>query len=366
MFDFSVIFSGQYEVYIEFFTIFLLASCIHVAAGWIFKGAIAQANKTKGIWLGVVVHSMAKPIYLLIWAIAMSFFIQLLDRTDSQLLSMISTQGIRTIAFASVIAWFALRFVKESEARLTSASYSKHSKLDKTTAQAVSKLLNALVIIGTVLIVLPSFGVNIAHFVTFGAASTFVLGIAAQDMIKNFFGGFMIYFERPFKVGDWINSPDKNIEGTVEYIGWRLTRIRTFDKRPMYVPNSVFNSISVVNPSRMSNRRIKKIIGIRYDDAKKIPVILSDIKRMLTEHPGIDTKVTCFINVEDFGPSSIDCRLYVFSKTTVWTEFMQVQQDVLLRCNEIITGHGAEVAFPTTTLHVPETVPVELLEAKQE
>ncbi len=66
----------------------------------------------------------------------------------------------------------------------------------------------------------------------------------------------MIYFDRPFKVGDWIRSPDRQIEGTVERIGWRMTIIRTFDKRPLYVPNSVFSSIVVENPSRMLNRRI--------------------------------------------------------------------------------------------------------------
>ncbi len=91
----------------------------------------------------------------------------------------------------------------------------------------------------------------------------------------------MIYFDRPFKVGDWIRSPDRQIEGTVERIGWRMTSIRTFDKRPLYVPNSVFSNIVVENPSRMLNRRIFETIGLRYDDADKVPVIIDEVREML-------------------------------------------------------------------------------------
>ena len=91
----------------------------------------------------------------------------------------------------------------------------------------------------------------------------------------------VIYLDRPFKVGEWVRSPDKEIEGTVEEIGWRMTRIRTFDQRPLYVPNATFVSISVENPSRMRNRRIKETIGIRYDDADKMREIITDVVAML-------------------------------------------------------------------------------------
>ena len=104
---------------------------------------------------------------------------------------------------------------------------------------------------------------------TFGGVGGLIVGLAAKDLLSNFFGGMMIYFDRPFKVGDWIRSPDRQIEGTVERIGWRMTIIRTFDKRPLYVPNSVFSSIVVENPSRMLNRRINETFGLRYQDADK-------------------------------------------------------------------------------------------------
>lgn len=116
----------------------------------------------------------------------------------------------------------------------------------------------------------------------------------------------MIYLDRPFSVGDWIRSPDQEIEGTVEDIGWRLTRIRTFDKRPLYIPNSVFANIAVENPSRMTHRRIFETLGIRYTDINKMNTIVDAVKSMLTEHPEIDSKQTLIVNFDKFSPSSVD------------------------------------------------------------
>ena len=131
----------------------------------------------------------------------------------------------------------------------------------------------------------------------------------------------MIYLDRPFVVGDWIRSPDQEIEGTVEQIGWRQTRIRTFDKRPLYVPNSAFTHISVENPSRMLNRRIKETIGVRYDDASKLTLIIEDVKRLLNEHPDIDQNQVIIVNFNSFGPSSLDFFIYTFTRTIDWVTF---------------------------------------------
>ena len=171
-------------------------------------------------------------------------------------------------------------------------------------------------------------------------------------LLSNFFGGLMIFLDRPFGVGDWIRSPDRDIEGTVESLGWRLTTIRTFDKRPLYVPNAAFLSIAVENPSRMSHRRIYETIGVRYDDANQIQTIVERVKAMLEQHPDIDSSQTLMVNFNQFSPSSLDFFIYCFTKTTVWTEYHAVKEDVLLKAYELITHLGAEVAFPTRTLHL--------------
>ena len=104
------------------------------------------------------------------------------------------------------------------------------------------------------------------------------VGFAARDLLANLFGGLTIYLDRPFSVGDWIRSPDRQIEGVVERIGWRSTVVRRFDKRPLYVPNSVFSTVVVENPSRMTNRRIYETIGLRYDDARVVGAITDAVR----------------------------------------------------------------------------------------
>ena len=162
----------------------------------------------------------------------------------------------------------------------------------------------------------------------------------------------MIFLDRPFRAGDWIRSPDREIEGPVEHIGWRITRIRTFDKRPLYIPNSIFASVAIENPSRMFNRRIKETIGIRYDDIAVMDVITKDVTAMLKDHPEIDNKQMLMVYFNAFGPSSIDFFVYTFTKTTKWKYYHEIKHDVLIKISDIIARHGAEIAFPTSTLHV--------------
>ena len=87
----------------------------------------------------------------------------------------------------------------------------------------------------------------------------------------------MIFLDRPFSIGDWIRSPDREIEGVVEDIGWRSTKIRTFDKRPLFIPNSAFASLTVENASKMQNRRIFETIGLWYDDIDKVKLVLRPV-----------------------------------------------------------------------------------------
>ena len=158
--------------------------------------------------------------------------------------------------------------------------------------------------------------------------------------------------DRPFSVGDWIRSPDKEIEGTVEYISWRHTRVRAFNKNPIYVPNALFTSIVVENPTRMTHRRIKETIGIRYEDIGVMSVIVSEVKAMLQNHDEIDATQTLIVNFNTFGPSSLDFFIYTFTKTKNWVHFHEVKQDVLLKVAGIIERHGAQIAFPTQTVHI--------------
>ena len=312
---------------------------------------LAKTETTKNPWDDALVKSMQKPLSLFIWVLGITFGADIIQgHTDAAIFDAVPV--IRDVGVISSIIWFMLRFINRAEQNVTRDRKDKDDAIDATTIIAIAKLLRLSIIITGILVILQALGISITGLLAFGGIGGIAVGFAAKDLLANFFGGLMIIMDRPFSVGDWIRSPDKEIEGTVEYIGWRLTRIRTFDKRPLYVPNSVFANIAVENPSRMTNRRIKETIGIRYEDADKMADIVSDVKDMLKKHEEIDSTITLIVNFDAFADSSLNFFIYTFTKTTEWIRFHEIKQDVLLRILKIIDSHGAECAFPTTTLHV--------------
>ena len=153
------------------------------------------------------------------------------------------------------------------------------------TYEIVVRILKILVVVITALIIMQEIGLSISGLLAFGGVGGLIVGLAAKDLLSNFFGGMMIFFDRPFRVGEFIKSPDRNIEGIVEKIGWRLTVVRTFSKNVLYIPNTAFSSIIVENATRMSNRRINETIGIRYDDLNKMTDIIQDVNNILESNP---------------------------------------------------------------------------------
>jgi len=318
-----------------------------------------QLERTKTPWDNVLIHAAQKPIGVFIWLVGLSVAAEISgSEMDPGLSSLI--QSIREIGVIVILSWFILRCISECEKTLTNSKKIK-TNVDYTTASAISKLLRASVVITSALVILQTLGYSISGVLAFGGIGGIAVGFAAKDLLANFFGGLMVYLDRPFAIGDWIRSPDQNIEGTVEHIGWRQTRIRTFEKRPLYVPNATFSTISVENPSRMTHRRINETIGVRYSDFRLLPTILADIKNMVANHEDLDTDQTYMVNFNQFGPSSLDFFIYAYTKTVDWRTYHNVKQDVLFQAMQIIEAHGAEVAFPTHTLHMAKDSKMTLL-----
>ncbi|GAA0565862.1 mechanosensitive ion channel family protein [Halomonas salifodinae] len=311
-------------------------------------------SATQNLWDDAVLHAVCKPVEAFIWLQGVYWASEVAHHfSDAEIFRANGT--LLQVGFVWVLVWALLRLVKEAEKILTSPMKVRQP-MDYTTVSAISKLLRVVVIITAVLTVLQTLGFSISGVLAFGGVGGIAVGFAAKDLLANFFGGFIIHLDRPFKVGDWVRSPDRNIEGTVEHIGWRLTTIRTFDKRPLYVPNATFTTIAVENPSRMTNRRISETIGIRYADVHAMKEIVDEIRDMLKKHEDIAANKTLIVNFLAFNASSLDIMVYTFTKTTQWVRFHEVKEDVLLKISDIIESHGAEVAFPTRTLLLPDGV----------
>lgn len=349
--------TGGYAFVIHIFLVIFITLLISYIEKVIYRKVSARLEKKQKVWETSFLEALQKPLYFFLWTVGfiIAIKISLSYVKDPWIKEVI--EPARIIIFVGLFVWFLVGFIREIEKNLSIPRPGK-TPLDQTSLKAISQLLRVAVIITATLVLLQTFNIPISGVLAFGGVGGIAVGFAAKDMLANFFGGLMIFLDRPFAIGDWIRSPDKNIEGTVEHIGWRLTRIRTFEKRPLFVPNSLFSTISVENPSRMTNRRIKTIVGLRYEDASKIDTILKDIEAMLNSHPEIDTTRVTFVKLVEFGPSSLNFQIYTFTKTTEWVKFQGIQQDVFVKVVEIIHKHDADLAFPTSTLYIPDPIEI--------
>ncbi len=342
-----------------------MVSLVAIALGTIILNQMAQVllrqaarmtRRTSSVWDDALVQSASRPVLAAMWLIGASVMARVLQRqVDEPFLA--EAMALRDVALILCVSWFLLSFIGQVGQNIVATRNARGEEVDHTTIDALSKLARLILVFVAVLMTAQTLGFQITGLLALGGVGGIAVGFAAKDLLANFFGGLTIYLDRPFAVGDWIRSPDKSLEGTVEYISWRHTRIRGFNKNPIYVPNAVFTSIVVENPSRMSHRRIKETIGLRYDDFATVKPVVDDIRAMLEGHPDIDTTQTLIVNFNAYAGSSLDLMVYTFTKTTDSMAFHHIKQDVLLQIGQIIEKHGAEIAFPTHTLHMAGYAP---------
>ncbi len=330
------------------------ALVLSIAENLIYNRVLPHIKKSRHNWDDALLEAFHQPFHIFIWVFLGIYLVA------TYLFGFSNPFIVRVFQVALILflLWVSLRFAERLERNLATRSQSKVPQLDMPTIRAIAQMFRMLAVIIAAIIILQTWGVQLSGFLAVGGVGALAISFAAKDNLANILGSFMIHLDRAFSVGEWIRSPDRNIEGTVEHIGWRQTRIRTFDKRPLFVPNSIFSTISIENPSRMSNRRIKTNIGLRYEDGPKVDAILKAIRSMLQNHEEIDTKQTLMVNLFEFGESSLNFFVYTFTKTTDWVKFQAIQEDVFLKILAIIDEHGAECAFPTRTLDVPDMIPI--------
>ena len=315
---------------------------------------LTVSEKTTTIYDELLLHSIKSPSsYLIVIGylfIVVDYFI---NQGLMNFVFSLSTSLFLLIVL--MISWSILRglnFYLTSKPYIKNLSGDDDATLVSETYEIVIRIIKVIVVIITLLIIMQELGLSISGLLAFGGVGGLIVGLAAKDLLSNFFGGMMIFFDRPFRVGEFIKSPDRNIEGIVEKIGWRLTVVRTFSKNVLYIPNTAFSSIIVENATRMSNRRINETIGIRYDDLSKMKSIINDVNTILSKNDKIDQSQKAKVYFKTFSASSCDFFIYAFTLTKDWEEFLSIKQDILLKVADIIEMHDAEIAYPTTTVFI--------------
>ena len=225
------------------------------------------------------------------------------------------------------------------------------STLDDQLVPLLRKTLKAFVIIiGTLFILRDGLNLDIIPFLTGLSIGGVAIALAAQDTIKNFFGSVMIFIDKPFQVGDWITSGD--IDGTVEEVGFRSTRVRTFRNSLMYVPNGKIADATLDNHGLRQYRRFFTTLTLTYDTP---PVLIEEFVKGLREivlaHPHT-RKDMYHIYFNNLSSYSQDIMFYIFFEVPTWGEELACRHDVLVQTVKLANTLGVRFAFPTQTLHM--------------
>ena len=323
----------------------------HFIAGRLLRHAEKVAARTDNVLDDSLLAAGRRPLMAIIWMSGLYFSLRLIHtQTAEPLLEHISQ--IHTVAVILCVAWFLLALIRHFSENTVALRNQRGESIERTSVDGISKLMRIIVVVLSALIILQTLGFSISGLIAFGGVGGLAVGLAAKDLLANLFGGLVVHLDRPFNVGENIRSPDRQIEGTVEQISWRHTRIRAPNMNLLFVPNALFTTIVVENPSRMSNRRIDQTIGLRYEDLVKVESIVNAIQALLTEHSGIDQTQTIVVAFDTFADSSLNVIIRAYTCTTALAEFHALKQEVLLRVASIIEQHDADFAYPTRTLHL--------------
>ncbi len=223
----------------------------------------------------------------------------------------------------------------------------------------IIKFLKVIVSIIAIMTIFDSWGVNISAFVASLGLVGMAFALAAKDTAANLFGSLVIFTDKPFAKGDWILTPD--VEGTIDSIGIRSTRVRTFAQALVSVPNAVVANSAITNWSQMGKRRIKMRLGLTYSTkTDQMQMILSDLREMLKHHKDIHQD-TIMVYFDRFDDSSLSLFCYFFTTTTVWSEYLRVKEDVNLKIMRIVENNDAGFAFPSQSVYVENITQKEMI-----
>ena len=202
---------------------------------------------------------------------------------------------------------------------------------------------------------LQVWGINVAGLVAGLGIGGLAFALAAKDTAANLFGSIALLFDKSIRIGEWIKID--NVEGVVEDIGMRTTKIRSFRKSLIMLPNQVIANSPIENFSRRGVRRIKMTIGLTYStNSEQITNILEEIRAMLHSHTGISQKELMVVNFKTFGDSSLDIFIYTFTNTSNWIKYMNIKEDINLQIMKIVEDNNSSFAFPSQSVYV-ESLP---------
>jgi len=308
------------------------------------------ASRTKTQLDDVLLVAAERPGGLLVYVIGILISVHILNPpADSFPLITIADNAGRFFSIFTGI-WFLWRLIEGLSAYFSSRAKLTDSAMDDQLVPFVAKTLKIFLVLTGVLVMAQNMGYSISGLIASLGIGGIAIAMAAKDTISNVFGSIMILVDRPFSIGDWIKT--SQFEGVVEEIGFRSTKIRTFERTLVNVPNSALANMVIDNIDSRSERRIKMRIGLTYDTTPaQMSKAIAGIEAILSNHPDVDQSYK-LVKFDEFEDSSLSIFLYYFSSSKVWEEYLQVRQEVNLQIMHLLEELELDFAFPTRTLHL--------------
>jgi len=308
------------------------------------------ASRTKTKLDDVLLTAAERPAGLLVYVVGTLLAVHTLNPPIEvfPLVTIVDSAGRFLSIYTGI--WFLWRLIEGLSAYFAVRARETESSMDDQLIPFVSKTLKIFLSLTGVLVLAQNMGYSISGLLASLGIGGIAIAMAAKDTIANVFGSIMILVDRPFTVGDWVKTSE--FEGVVEEIGFRSTKIRTFERTLVNVPNSSLANMVIDNIDARNERRIKMRIGLTYDTTPaQMNAAIQGIEDILLKHPGVDQSYK-LVKFDEFENSSLSIFLYYFSASKVWDEYLQVRQEVNLQIMELLESQELEFAFPTRTLHI--------------
>lgn len=318
------------------------------------KKIIALLKKTKTEFDDLVINALRTPLSYLI--LLQGFYLAILSLDLPEKIGLVEIadilHGIYILVFSFIMLYFVFKIIDVIAFFLYREAKKTDSTIDDQLVPLLVKSLRVLVVTLGILFILQNFGYNVTSLLAGLGLGGLAFALAAQNTVSNLFGSITIFSDKPFQLGDWIQIGD--IEGTVEDVGFRTTRVRRFDQALVTVPNSQFINTGIINYSAMKKRRIDFYLGITYGTSvSKVKEVVAGIKKIIEDDEKFDHSFY-MVKFTEFGAYSLNIFIYCFTKTIDWAESLGIREEFNLKIMQLLEELGVEIAFPSQTIYLNE------------
>lgn len=314
-----------------------LCALSYVALKFFVSSFKKKSSSPSSFWRLHIDYILTRPSELLLMAVCLSYTtIWVLKELEmgQKAISLITLA--RDVIGVTLAAWGCFRWKKAFYDSLLSRKEPGSLKCDPASLSLLNKLFTLFISLIATLTVLHILGVDIVPLITFGGIGAAAMVFAIKDLFTNFFSGLMLHIARPFTVGDQVELPGKKIEGWVEEIGWCSTALLDKQKRPVYLPNSLFASEVLVNSTQRAPCQIEEIFRFRLETISSLKGMIEKISQLLNDHPDIDSTRAVHVFLKTLKTTYAEIEIKAYTLSDSYESFMRIKQDVLLQIHQMV------------------------------